>query len=178
MRNGFRALVIIPLLLFSSAALALGLGKPSVKSFLNQPLEVEIELLGISPAETESVTARLATLRDYQRVGIGQLRLSVPLNFTVFATSNRAFILIESTEPVREPVIQLLLDVSWSRGRLLKEYTLFLDPPTVAIAPPRIIRQPPPQIIRQPEPEVTAAPETAQPETAESLNEAEEGIVG
>ena len=73
MRNGFRALIIISLVLCSSAAHALGLGEPSVKSFLNQTLEVEIELLSLTTAEAESVTARLASLEDYQRVGIAQM---------------------------------------------------------------------------------------------------------
>jgi FimV-like protein len=167
MRNGFRFLVTAILLLASAGVHALGLGQPSVKSFLNQPLEVEIELIAVSPAEAESVTARLATLQDYQRVGIGQLRLSVPLSFSVFATANRAFILIESTEPVRDPVIQLLLDVNWSRGRLLKEYTLFLDPATVPVAPPRITSPPPVRTV-EPEPEPEPAPvyqESIEPET-------------
>jgi FimV-like protein len=64
-------------------------------------------------------------------------------------------------------VIQLLLDVNWSRGRLLKEYTLFLDPATVPVAPPRITSPPPVRTV-EPEPEPEPAPvyqESIEPET-------------
>lgn len=160
MRNGFRVLIATSLLLGASLVQALGLGEPSVKSFLNQPLEVEIELLSLTMAEAESVTARLASLEDYQRVGIGQLRLSVPLSFSVFATSARTFVLVESSEAVHDPVVQLLLDVRWSGGRLLKEYTIFLDPPTLDLAPPRISRQAPAAIEEPPGRVETTPPET------------------
>ena len=166
MRNGFRALIFTFLVLCSGGVQALGLGEPSVKSFLNQPLEVEIELLSLTTAEAESVIARLASVEDYQRIGSAQMRLSVPLNFTVFATSARTFILVESSDPVHDPVVQLLLDVNWSGGRLLKEYTLFLDPPTIDLAPPRVSLQP------RTEPEPDQQPAQAQPQQSEAPRQA------
>nr|WHW29667.1 hypothetical protein [uncultured bacterium] len=168
-----RRLIAVLLLLFGSGlANAFGLGEANVKSFLNQPLEVEINLLSLTQDEANSVIASLATLDDYRRVGINEIRLTVPLTFTVFVTNSRTFILIQSTQPVREPVLQLLLDVNWSGGRLLKEYTLFLDPPTLGVAPPRVITPPgavtspppaevTPRPIQQAPPPVEAAPATA-----------------
>ena len=36
-----------------------------------------------------------------------------------------------STAPITEPFITFLVEAGWSRGLILREYTLFLDPPTI-----------------------------------------------
>ncbi len=116
-------------------ASALGLGGINVKSGLNQPLEAEIPVTVNSPAERESLSVMLANADDYARVGIDASRLSVPIEFAVAKDSRgETVIRVTTKEAIREPFLQLLLQVNWSSGKLLREYSLLIDPPVMAPA--------------------------------------------
>ena len=116
-------------------ASALGLGGINVKSGLNQPLEAEIPVTVNSAAERESLSVMLANADDYARVGIDATRLSVPIDFAVAKDSRgETVIRVTSKEAIREPFLQLLLQVNWNSGKLLREYSLLIDPPVMAPA--------------------------------------------
>ena len=116
-------------------ASALGLGGINVKSGLNQPLEAEIPVTVNSAAERESLSVMLANADDYARVGIDASRLSVPIEFAVAKDSQgETVIRVTTKEAIREPFLQLLLQVNWSSGKLLREYSLLIDPPVMAPA--------------------------------------------
>jgi pilus assembly protein FimV len=148
MHKTLRLIVIAILLAISPAVLALGLGEADVRSFLNQPLDVRIQLIS-EPGERATVEAGLAAASDFDLVGLNRGALSVPLQFEVIETGEDAFIVMKSTLPVADPVVQVLVEVTWSGGRMLREYTLFLDPPTFE-AP-----APPPQTVPESVPVVT-----------------------
>src|SRR5690606_30039918 len=95
----------------------------------------------VRPGEDISgVTARLASAEDYALIGASRDAISVPLRFTVDTQSDQPFIRVTSTLPVNQPVVRLIVELNWSSGRLLREYTLFLDPPVVpASAPPPVV---------------------------------------
>ncbi len=117
---------------FSGPVFALGLGDASVRSFLNQPLDVRISLIGVSEDELDGIRASLASADDFELVGLSRAQLTVPLEFEVVADGGSAYVDVSSRLAVDQPVMQLLVEVSWSGGRMLRQYTLFLDPPTVA----------------------------------------------
>jgi pilus assembly protein FimV len=128
---------LLPALLFVSEAWALGLGDIRLSSALNEPLRAEIELLSASPEELNNITVQLASADTFERYGIDRPLFLTRLQFTV-TKSGRAdgnIISIRSVEPVREPFVTFLVEASWSRGRLLREYTVLLDPPTFAPPP-------------------------------------------
>lgn len=116
-------------------ASALGLGGINVKSGLNQPLEAEIPVTVNSAAERESLSVMLANADDYARVGIDASRLSVAIEFAVAKDSRgETVIRVTTKDAIREPFLQLLLQVNWSSGKLLREYSLLIDPPVMAPA--------------------------------------------
>ncbi len=78
----------------------------------------------------ESVTARLASAKDYQLIGANRDDLAVPVRFTVEDLDGDTYLTGSSNLPVGNPVVRLIVEVNWSKGRLLREYTVFLDPPT------------------------------------------------
>lgn len=128
-------LLATSLLALPALASALGLGGIDVKSGLNQPLEAEIPITVASTAERESLQVGLARTEDWSRVGIDQSRLAVPLEFVVAKNARgETIIRVTSKEIVRDPFLQLLIEVNWNKGRLLREYSLLLDPPTMAPA--------------------------------------------
>ncbi len=119
----------------SPNAWALGLGGISVKSGLNEPLVAEIVVNEGTPDEAEGLIAKLASAQDFSRVGLDLSGVSVPLAFDVVEDGDgRTTIRVTSESPVREPFLSFLVDVTWPKGRLLREYTVLLDPPVVAPA--------------------------------------------
>lgn len=125
----------VALALGSSAAHALGLGGVVVKSELNQPLRAEIPVIANAPDETKGLTVRLASAEDFARVGLSISSMSVPLNFDISKNARgETIILVSSDQPVREPFVSFLVEVDWANGRLLREYSVLLDPPVSAPA--------------------------------------------
>jgi pilus assembly protein FimV len=131
-RNHFRTRIILgaSLLAFSQIAWSLGLGEAKVESFLGQPLDVKIELITQASDDLASVSARLASAADYELIGASRDDVSVPLQFSVENPDGNAYIAVHSKLDINNPVLRLILEVNWPNGRMLREYTLFLDPST------------------------------------------------
>lgn len=130
--------------LTSGMAHALGLGEISLKSALNQPLDAEIELLEVRDLGTGEVIPALAAVEEFNKVGVDRPYFLTDLKFTpVLKPNGKSVIRVTSSKPVREPYLNFLVEVLWPNGRLLREYTVLLDPPlyspqTAAAATPRL----------------------------------------
>jgi pilus assembly protein FimV len=121
------------LLLLPSAAFALGLGDIHLLSPLNAPLDAEIELVDVAPDELNTVQVQLASRDTFARVGLEwPAYLSTVSLKTVRTADGRAIIKLKSTDPISEPFVTVLVDVSWAKGHLVREYTMLLDPPVYA----------------------------------------------
>ena len=128
-----RVWLLVPSLLYASQAWALGLGDIRLSSALNEPLRSEIELLAAAPEELDGLTVRLASQETFQRFNLDRPAYLANLEFYI-QRSGRVdgnAIRVTSTAPFTEPFITFLVEASWSRGLILREYTLFLDPPTI-----------------------------------------------
>ncbi|MGV0976167.1 MAG: FimV/HubP family polar landmark protein [Azonexus sp.] len=111
---------------------AASLGKLTVLSGLGQPLRAEIEI-SASRAELAGMTARLAGSAAFREAGIDYASALLDLRFAIEKRSNGAPVVkISSTKPVNEPFMDMLVELSWPSGPLLREYTFLLDPPEVA----------------------------------------------
>lgn len=125
----------IALALGGTHALALGLGPVHVKSKLNQPLDAEIPVIQGSAGEAEGLLVNLAAAEDFDRVGINRARLTVPLEFSLVKGANGSMVIkVTSKEAVRDSYLDFLVEANWPKGRLLREYTVLLDPPLMAPA--------------------------------------------
>ena len=128
------------LALSTLSATAAGLGKLTINSALGQPLTAEIELVSLQPGEFESVAARVASPEAYGDAKIEYSPLLRQLRFAVERRSDgKAVVKITSAAPINEPFLDVLVEMNWPAGRLLREYPLLLDPPGFAearIAPP------------------------------------------
>lgn len=114
--------------LLSSAASAAGLGKLTVLSALGQPLRAEIELTAVSNDEANGLVAKLASPDAYRAANIEFNPALLSLRFNVEQRGGRQFVRISSTQPLNEPFVDLLLELAWDNGRLVREYTFLLDP--------------------------------------------------
>ncbi len=123
----FLALV---LLVSPSTLFALGLGDIQLHSALNEPLDADIELISAAPDELSSLRANLANRETFARYGLDRPASLQTLEFRVARSGDgRNVLKVRSREAITEPFLSFLVEVSWSRGRLLREYTLLMDPP-------------------------------------------------
>ena len=113
----------------SLAAHAAGLGKLTVLSSLGQPLRAEIELTSVSNDDVGSLVVKLAPVDAYRVANIEFTPALSSLRFAVEQRGGRQLIRITSAQPVNEPFVDMLLELSWNSGRLVREYTFLLDPP-------------------------------------------------
>lgn len=135
MKGPRKTLLASSLFAIPTLAQALGLGGIEVKSGLNEPLNAEIQVIQAAPGEADGLAVALASAEDFARVGIDRTRMDMPLSFSVGkGKDGQAVIKVTSATPVREPFLNFLLEVNWSKGRLLREYTVLLDPPVSAPA--------------------------------------------
>jgi len=117
-------------LTFPTALFALGLGDIHLNSGLNEPLNAEIELVGAAPDELTSLRATLANQETFARYGLERSTFLTKIEFSVGqGRDGHPALLVRSRDSVSDPFLTLLVDVNWSRGRLLREYTMLLDPP-------------------------------------------------
>src|SRR5580765_4426847 len=135
MKGPIKSALSVALALAASQAFALGLGPIQIKSGLNQPLLAEIPIVADSAAEAEDLRVDLASAEDFVRVGLNRARVTVPIEFSV-ANNGRGQRVIRLTtkEAVREPFLDFLIEANWGKGKLLREYTVLLDPPVTAPA--------------------------------------------
>lgn len=120
----------ISLVLATSSAKALILGEIDMHSALNQPMDAEITLSSVTRGELDNVIVQLASADAFARAGIERARVLTSLQFNVIEGRNgQPVIHITSKEPVQEPFLNFLLEVDWPRGRMVREYTVLLDPP-------------------------------------------------
>jgi pilus assembly protein FimV len=130
----FRIILVLLALVAPTVVNALGLGKLELQSALNQPFKARVELLSVTADELDSLKVSLAAQDAFDRAGIQRSFLLTQLRFRVQETEKGSdYIRIYSNDPIREPFLNFLLEINWSKGRLFREYTVLLDPPTYIV---------------------------------------------
>ena len=118
-------MALVPISVFAA-----GLGKLNVMSGLGEPLKADIELISVTPEELNSLTAGIASQEAYTTQGIEKPASHNSIKVSLAKNAAGAPILkLNSAQPISEPFLDMLIQVDWSSGRLLREYTVLLDPP-------------------------------------------------
>src|SRR5208283_1992416 len=159
--------------LWPSLSCALGLGEIHLNSALNEPMNAEIDLIAATPDELTALRASLAGRESFTRYGIDRPPFLTTLTFTVGKSKDgRDVLLVHSTDAIPEPFVTFLVEVNWARGRLMREYTVLLDPPVYTpgenqnaaapvAAPTTAAATPAPATRRAPAPAAAPAPSMA-----------------
>ncbi len=139
------------LVLFSSAAGAVGMGNVNVLSSLGQTLNVEIEIISVSPQERDTLSAKLGSPRSYERsslpmgaAGVSGVRVSLERR-----TNGEPYIRVTSAKPVLEPFINLVIELISVSGPVSREFAILLDPPEYT--PPKSVEATPAPAVAAPE---------------------------
>ena len=121
----------------ASGASALGLGRLQVQSALGEALRAEIEVTSISPEEQGNLRLRVASPEAYRAAGVDYNAVLPGTQVELRRRPDgRPFLKISSDRGVQEPFIDVILEINWPTGRLVREYTMLFDPPTTARAAP------------------------------------------
>lgn len=124
------ATLILPAVMgYSAAGMALGLGGIETESSLNEPFSARIMLRSATDAELQNLRISLGSQEAFQRAGMSRSFMLSQLQFEVVADADPPYIRVSSREVVREPFLDFLVEARWPQGRLLREYTVLLDPP-------------------------------------------------
>jgi pilus assembly protein FimV len=142
---------------------AVGLGNIHLNSALNQYFDAEIDLLSVDQDEITDIKVNLASPEAFRRSGIDRPFILSKLRFTAEETADgKSVIRVSSRDPIREPFLNFLIEVNWPKGRLVREYTVLLDPPVTLGRRPAPVQQAPMQ--RTPDSRIAApAPQTPAP---------------
>ena len=117
----------------SGVAQALGLGEIELQSYLNEPMDAEIVLPQSQGVDPGDVFVNIAPERAYQRLGLQRNLFLGKLRFDVATRSDGNLVVnVSSREPLREPYLNFLLELTWPNGRLMREYAVLVDPPVYA----------------------------------------------
>jgi pilus assembly protein FimV len=123
-------LMLMACLLSPALSWGLGLGEIHLNSSLNEPMNAEIDLIAAGPEELSALRATLAAKDAFTRYGIDRPPFLSTLTFKVGKSKDgRDVLLVRSSESIPEPFVTFLVEVNWARGRLMREYTVLLDPP-------------------------------------------------
>ena len=156
-----RGALAIALALAAGPACALGLGQIQVKSRPGQPLLAEIPIVTSDPAELQGLQVQLASPDTFRRIGLEPPQGDVSaLHFEpAIDERGRPVIRITSPTPVQQPLLTFLVEVDWSGGRLVREYSALVETPRTVAAP----SQPPVEAPVVAAPNVVAAPTPSAP---------------
>ncbi len=121
------------------SAWALGLGRLAVQSALGETLKAEIDVTSITPEEAANLRVRVAPPESYRAAGVDYNPVLPGTQATLARRADGTPVLrLSSDRAVQEPFVDVILEISWATGRLVREYTLLFDPPanTARSAPP------------------------------------------
>ena len=119
------------------AAHALGVGRLNVQSALGEGMRAEIDITSLTPDEAASLAVRVASPDAYRAAGVDYNAVLSGTQATVVRRADgRATLRLNSDRAVQEPFIEVILELSWASGRLVREFTLLFDPPGSRNAPP------------------------------------------
>ena len=120
MRKSFLIFLMCLILPASQSVWALAIADVELKSFLNQPLNAQIYMLSINAQELKSLNITII-----EQVGDNK---PVSLEHEIMENDKGHFIKITSREVIREPILSFQLELNWSSGRLIRDYSLLVDP--------------------------------------------------
>jgi pilus assembly protein FimV len=137
-RFALTGVAVAALCLAAPAAWSLGLGRLQVQSALGESLRAEIDVTSMSPEEASNLRVRVAPPEAYRAAGVDYNPVLPGTQAELLRRADgRPYLRLTSDRGVQEPFVDVILELSWSTGRLVREYTLLFDPPvsTRAAAP-------------------------------------------
>ena len=118
-------------------AQALALGAITVRSALGEPLRAEIEVPQISSEEATSFQASLGSQQAFRAAGVDYSPALAGARVSLHRRANgEAYLRLVGNRPVNEPFVGVVIEANWANGRIVRDYTMLVDPPGRGVPPP------------------------------------------
>ncbi|HSW23118.1 MAG TPA: FimV/HubP family polar landmark protein, partial [Burkholderiaceae bacterium] len=166
-RVALSSIALAALMAAAGNAWALGLGRLNVQSALGELLRAEIDISSLTSEEESSLKVRIASPDAYRAQGVDYNSVLQSTQVSIARRADgRPYLRVTSDRAVQEPFVDVILELTWSSGRLVREFTLLLDPPQSRVAPPvqatapvapQVSAAPPATAAPAPSPATTAA---------------------
>ncbi|WP_158307447.1 FimV/HubP family polar landmark protein [Methylomonas methanica] len=135
MKHLTKTLAVVSLLAPMSAQ-PLGIGDIQLHSALNQKLNAEIHLRLAAGENPADVSVKLAPPEKFDQAGVPWNYFLSKIKFNPVVQANGSIVVkITSREPLTEPFLDFLLEVTWPQGSQFREFTVLVDPPEAYRAP-------------------------------------------
>lgn len=140
--NGLRlsvlgAAVAVVLGIASTDASAFALGQLKVQSALGEPLRAEIDVTEMAAADAESLKINVANADAFKKAGVPYNAALSDVKATLQRRAGGQYVVrLTGTRPLNDPFVDLLLEANGSTGRMVRDYTVLLDPPATRQAAP------------------------------------------
>lgn len=119
-------------------AQALALGAITVRSALGEPLRAEIEVPQISSEEAATLKASVGSPEAFRAAGVDYPAALAGARVTLQRRANgQAYLRVAGERTVNEPFLGIVIEANWANGRVVRDYTMLVDPPGRA-APPAV----------------------------------------
>lgn len=133
--NLTRTLAVLSLLAPGSAY-PLGIGEIKLHSALNQNLDAEISLMLSAGERISDIKVSLAPPDKFDERGVPWSYFLSNINLEpVLRPDGSAVIRVRSREALKEPILDLLLQVTWPKGTSYRQFSLMVDPPAAYAQP-------------------------------------------
>ena len=166
-KTSLSAVLLTALLLQPSVMLAAALGEISVQSAIGQRLSAEIEIVGLSKNDADTIALRLAPPEAYKEAGLDYSAVLRSMRFNIEKKAERYVVRLSSEEVVNDPFITILFEIDTDGNRNIRQYALLLDPP--AVDQQVAVTEPQPAVV----PELNAAVVPANSDAKETAPTAE-----
>ncbi len=161
-RFALSAVAVAMVGLHSLGAQALSLGPVIIQSALGEALRAEIDILEMNAEEAATLKTQIASPEAFRAAGLDYNSAMASTRVSVLRRANgRSYIRLVSDRPVNEPFIDMILEATWSGGRIVRDYTMLLDPP--ALRASATTPAPTAQVVAQDLPAASAPPAPAAP---------------
>jgi FimV-like protein len=145
-------LTLTSVFLISAAATAGGLGQLTLQSAFGESLKAEITVVALRPGEAETLSARIASPEAFREASVDYAPVISSLRASIQRRESNYYVVLTSTQPINEPFLDVLVELNWATGRLVRQYTFLINsaehkgpnaPPAVAsieakpVAPPK-----------------------------------------
>ena len=130
-KTSLSAVLLTALLVQPSVMLAAALGEISVQSAIGQRLSAEIEIVGLSKNDADTIALRLAPPEAYKEAGLDYSAVLRSMRFNIEKKAERYVVRLSSEEVVNDPFITILFEIDTDGNRNIRQYALLLDPPAV-----------------------------------------------
>ena len=125
-----RFAMLICLFALPGMAWALSFGGITSNSYLNQKLDAEVRLHTLNPSEVIDAKVTLASREAHEKAGMTMTPVHNKLRFKIVKKDNDGFVVkVWTKKPVKEPVIEFVLELNWASGRIQRPFSIHLDPP-------------------------------------------------